>query len=73
MIFGTFCAVMTAHIFFTYPETSGKTLEEVDELFASKVPAWRSKNAITKFEDRVAALEKADGVIHQEHKETVSN
>lgn len=73
MIFGTFCAVMTAHIFFTYPETSGKTLEEVDELFASKVPAWRSKNAITKFEDRVAALEKSEGVVHQEHRETGSH
>lgn len=72
MIFGTFCAVMTAHIFFTYPETSGKTLEEVDELFASNVPAWRSKNATRNFEDRVAAAEKSADIVHQENRETAS-
>lgn len=33
---------MTVHIFFTYPETSRKSLEEIDVLFDSDVPPWRS-------------------------------
>lgn len=42
IIFGVFCTVMTFHVFFTYPETAGKSLEEVDYLFNSKVHPWRS-------------------------------
>lgn len=42
IIFGIFCFVMTFHIFFTYPETARKTLEEIDLLFDSKIPAWKS-------------------------------
>lgn len=33
---------MTFHIFFTYPETARKTLEEIDLIFDSKIPAWKS-------------------------------
>lgn len=66
MIFGTFCAVMIFHIFFTYPETAGKTLEEIDELFDSNIPAWRSKNATIRFEDRVAENKTAE-VVHTEY------
>lgn len=62
MIFGTFCAVITIHVFFFYPETSGKSLEEVEYIFASKVPAWRSAKIGGTFEDRVHAVEqKRDG------------
>lgn len=67
MIFGTFCAVMTVHIFFTYPETAGKSLEEIDELFDSNVSAWKSANAVGGFEDHVAAVEKST-VTHEEAK-----
>lgn len=42
IIFGVFCTAMTIHIFFMFPETAGKPLEEVDEIFASGVPAWRT-------------------------------
>lgn len=35
---------MIFHIFFTYPETARKTLEEIDILFDSKIPAWKSGN-----------------------------
>ncbi|KAF7194536.1 High-affinity glucose transporter [Pseudocercospora fuligena] len=42
IVFGVFCTVMTVHIFFTYPETARKTLEEIDLLFDSKIPAWKS-------------------------------
>lgn len=43
LIFGTFAVAMTVHIFFAFPETAGKTLEEVDEIFASGVPAWKTR------------------------------
>ena len=32
-IFGTFCLAMTVHVFFMFPETAGKTLEEIGEMF----------------------------------------
>ncbi|KAJ9631724.1 hypothetical protein H2203_000124 [Taxawa tesnikishii (nom. ined.)] len=33
IVFGVFCFAMTVHIFFMYPETKGKTLEEIDVVF----------------------------------------
>ena len=49
---------MTFHIFFTYPETARKTLEEIDLLFDSKIPAWKSsKVSSNAFETRAANIE----------------
>lgn len=42
MIFGTFNAVAFIHMFLTAPETKGKTLEEMDEVFDSGLPAWKA-------------------------------
>lgn len=42
IIFGVFCAVMALHTFFCFPETSGKTLEDIEEMFLSGVPAWKT-------------------------------
>lgn len=71
MIFGTFCAVMAVHVFLLYPETSGKSLEEIEYVFESKTPAWRSAHVGGTFEDRIHAVEqKRDGqfaeVTHEE-------
>jgi len=44
---------MTFHIFFMYPETQGKTLEEVAIVFESNVAPWKSKNVQVDFDDRV--------------------
>lgn len=52
MIFGTFCAVIFFHVFFTYPETCGKSLEEIDVVFEGDVPAWRSGTFGGTFQDR---------------------
>lgn len=41
MIFGTFNGLAFIHMFFTAPETMGKTLEEMDEVFDSGLPAWK--------------------------------
>lgn len=42
MIFGTFNACALIHMFLTAPETKGKTLEEMDEVFDSGLPAWKA-------------------------------
>jgi MFS family permease len=42
MIFATFNALALIHMFLAAPETKGRTLEEMDEVFDSGVPAWRS-------------------------------
>ena len=42
MIFGTFNAVAFIHMFLTAPETKGRTLEEMDDVFDSGIPAWKS-------------------------------
>lgn len=34
---------MTIHIFFMFPETAGKSLEEVEDMFLSSVKAWETK------------------------------
>lgn len=34
---------MAIHAFFLFPETAGKTLEEIEELFLAGVPAWKTK------------------------------
>ncbi|KAG9071586.1 hypothetical protein KI688_005799 [Linnemannia hyalina] len=41
-IFASFCVAMTVHVFFMFPETKGRTLEEMDELFNSDIPAWKT-------------------------------
>ncbi|OBT84036.1 hypothetical protein VE02_09047 [Pseudogymnoascus sp. 03VT05] len=42
ILFGTFCAAMGIHVFFCFPETAGKTLEEIDSVFESRTPPWRT-------------------------------
>jgi len=42
MIFATFNGLALIHIFLTAPETKGKTLEEMDEVFDSGLPAWKT-------------------------------
>lgn len=34
---------MAIHSFLCFPETAGKPLEEVEEIFAFKTPAWKTK------------------------------
>ncbi|KAF2178789.1 high affinity glucose transporter [Zopfia rhizophila CBS 207.26] len=41
MIFATFNGLAFIHMFLTAPETKGKTLEEMDDVFDSGRPAWK--------------------------------
>lgn len=42
MIFATLNGAAFVHMFLTAPETKGKTLEEMDDVFDSGLPAWRA-------------------------------
>jgi hypothetical protein len=42
LLFGVFCTAMALHVFFLFPETAGKTLEEIDDIFESRTPAWKT-------------------------------
>ncbi|KAG8631629.1 hypothetical protein KVT40_000769 [Elsinoe batatas] len=51
IIFGVFCVAMFIHVYFVFPETAGKRLEEVTEIFEDPnglpyigTPAWKTKN-----------------------------
>jgi MFS family permease len=55
MIFATFNGLALIHMFLMAPETKGRTLEEMDEVFDSGVPAWRSKAPVESRLDRLRA------------------
>jgi len=49
LLFAVFCFAMTLHVYFVFPETAGKPLEEVTEMFEDPngikylgTPAWRT-------------------------------
>ncbi|KAF4970142.1 hypothetical protein FSARC_2739 [Fusarium sarcochroum] len=74
MIFGTFCIAMTVHAFFTYPETARKTLEEVDVIFESNIPAWRSAKASGGFDEKIEEAKRTGGLKGEiDEKETTHN
>ncbi|EMD91446.1 hypothetical protein COCC4DRAFT_57526 [Bipolaris maydis ATCC 48331] len=44
IVFGVLCLLAATQFFFTYPETCGKTLEEIEVLFSKDGPhAWQTK------------------------------
>lgn len=44
LVFGVFCFAMTVHVFFAFPETAGKTLEDVDHMFNTPgLKPWKTK------------------------------
>ena len=52
IIFGVFCTAMFIHVFFMFPETTGRTLEEVEALFTDPngiayigTPAWKTSGS----------------------------
>ncbi|GAA5903155.1 sugar porter family MFS transporter [Sporobolomyces salmoneus] len=59
-VFGSFCFAAAIHITFMYPETRGRTLEEMEEVFdGNKFTAWRVKSDAGKktHADAEAAIE----------------
>ena len=61
IIFGVMCVLGAIQFYFTYPETCQKSLEEIEEMFASGGPhAWNTKVGDSKLDRLIAeAKEKA--------------
>lgn len=43
-IYATFCACMFIHVLFFFPETKGRRLEEIAQIWEEKIPAWKTKS-----------------------------
>jgi len=71
IIFGVFCAAMTVHVFFMFPETAGKTLEQVEEMFATPgMRAWKTHVEVKAVDGSGAFKGKGD-LGFADHDETV--
>ncbi|KAK9323602.1 general substrate transporter [Lipomyces orientalis] len=70
IIFAVFCVCMAAHVFLMFPETKGKTLEEIDIIWAENIKPWKTANAdVTELAANrdLAKQEKTKEVEHMEH------
>lgn len=47
MIYGSISILAIVFVFFVVPEMKGRSLEELDDLFHSKVPAWKSRGFVS--------------------------
>ena len=56
-IFGTFNGVAFIHMLLAARETAGLTLEEMDDVFNSNVPAWRSQPRKSRVDDLQKQIE----------------
>ncbi|KAF9771390.1 hypothetical protein IL306_010972 [Fusarium sp. DS 682] len=69
--------ILAVFTYFFIPETKGRSLEQLDELFEKRISAWKFKRYVTDLQQadtdnyvgRMDASEKA-GVVEVEHKET---
>ncbi|KFY45526.1 hypothetical protein V494_00904 [Pseudogymnoascus sp. VKM F-4513 (FW-928)] len=55
LIFGTLCCCAIVHVFLLFPESCGKTLEEMDDLFNESIWAFKQKGNTNKLERDVQA------------------
>lgn len=44
IIYGVMCFTMAIHVYFGFPETKGKRLEEIGQMWEEHVPAWKSRS-----------------------------
>lgn len=44
IIYAVFCICMFIHVFFFFPETKGKRLEEIAQIWDEHIPAWKTAN-----------------------------
>lgn len=44
IIYAVFCVCMFIHVYFFFPETRGKRLEEIGQMWDENVPAWKSSS-----------------------------
>lgn len=76
MIFGTFCLAALIHVFFLFQETSGKTLEEMGDIFdnesvwAFKVK-YKESRLVAEVEQATKVAETGEKMPEPTKKETV--
>lgn len=59
IVFGTLCLGAAIQFWFTFPETCGKTLEEIEILFSPQGPhAWQTKKGDTRLHEEMNAVSK---------------
>jgi len=77
IIFGVFCTVMTIHVFFFFPETAGKTLEEVEEIFLTDAKPWQThvhyRDALRGEHGEIDPEKRLSFIIHKENIERASS
>lgn len=57
MVFGTLCGVFAIWTYVLYPETCGKTLEEIEFMFSSEGPhAWQTKKGESRLSEEIEAV-----------------
>ncbi|KAI1810254.1 general substrate transporter [Poronia punctata] len=70
IVFGVLCIASAIQAYLTYPETCGKTIEEVELLFAKGAPAaWKTKKGNSRLEAEVEAVlerKRAGEAVHAE-------
>ncbi|CAI7597592.1 unnamed protein product [Penicillium bialowiezense] len=75
LVFGVFCFAMTVHVFFAFPETAGKTLEEVETMFTTPgLTPWKTTvqyQHVRKLEQGAIQSDKL-GAVHAEEGHVVS-
>lgn len=74
IIFGVLCVAAAIQAWFTYPETCGKTIEEIEVLFAKgALPAWRTKKGGSRLEAEIEGVlnrkERGEAVHAETHSE----
>ncbi|KAL5331295.1 hypothetical protein ACEPPN_000825 [Leptodophora sp. 'Broadleaf-Isolate-01'] len=62
-IFGGFSVLSIAYLYFNQPETTGRSYEELDSMFAAKVPARMFKEYITEVNIEISADTKGEDAI----------
>ncbi|KAK7202732.1 general substrate transporter [Myxozyma melibiosi] len=73
IIFAVFCVCMTIHVFFLFPETRGKTLEEIDVIWEEHIPPWKtSKVDVAELAANRALTSKHEKQMAIEHDEHLS-
>ncbi|KAH6614832.1 general substrate transporter [Boeremia exigua] len=69
LLFGGFCVLGAAQFYFTYPETCGKTIEEIEVLFSDDGPhAWKTRKGSERLQHEIegVATAQAKGATHSE-------
>lgn len=73
IIYASCCVAMGIHVFFFFPETKGKRLEEIDQIWTEKIPAWKSASFVPKVPILPEEIEEKAAAEHAENNQRSSS